>query len=595
MSATCASRDAANASVLSASDAFELATTWAPVLQNCIGLDADVANEVFFEPHEYEWVNVLIGHVGSPRLQDQQAFAARASVIVWRLLAACSGFRVRENAAFWRSVFRSFLKAPPENAAAVKRLRRSGYAYWEARNISDDHKVFPSVSFPRVQLCIGGDGDTIDRVAGVFCGLEYDELASSETRQQLREAVARLDPFTKKETLAATQPIELRLCFDLERTSPERINSLVRRIRNASDAVCAIQALYPTVHSPWQHVSQLELPIVHHAALLRIDWMQARDMGAFVQDILRLRDELRWTLQIDTEHSRCRGPAHVEFLKGFDDEGMPALCSALPHTRCVESLSIVAADEWAHWMNNNDIAWLGYALFHPDTPTSTWRRLALLNITMSESRPMLARMARGQNLLCDVNDPNDLVDFYFTATIRAGAIVNYGLDVHSRKPSTERLKNTTRMDVLVKSCDLSQLPASVTVVVPAFGLARVNREDVIAIEARPPGRPFLTALAIESDFEREDIATIIQHSAKTLRWVSVESDEDLIQWRPSMDAIVAMLSVVSHSRRKDSQQFHAVSRLDRDIVTLIASFLEQELRIPTQEQAIAQRMRASVL
>ncbi|KAJ0404354.1 hypothetical protein P43SY_001474 [Pythium insidiosum] len=283
MSATCASRDAANASVLSASDAFELATTWAPMLQNCIGLDVDVANEVFSEPHEYEWVNVLIGHVGSPGQQDQQAFAARASVI---------------------------------------------------------------------------------------------------------------------------------------RTSPERINSLVRRIRNASDSVCDIQALYPTVHSPWQHVSQLELPIVHHTALLRIDWMQARDMGAFVQDILRLRDELRWTLQIDPEHSR------------------------------------------------------------------------------------------------------------------------------------------------------------------------VNREDVIAIEARPPGRPFLTALAIESDFEREDIATIIQHSAKTLRWVSVESDEDLIQWRPSMDAIVAMLSVVSHSRRKDSQQFHAVSRLDRDVVTLIASFLEQELRIPTQEQLI---------
>ncbi|KAJ0394801.1 hypothetical protein ATCC90586_009751 [Pythium insidiosum] len=85
-------------------DAWAIATHWAPTLQHCVWLDVDPSGH---SVSEYQWITVHIGHDVSPEQRDQQALAARASVIAWRWLAACRGFSVRENPRFWQAVFRA--------------------------------------------------------------------------------------------------------------------------------------------------------------------------------------------------------------------------------------------------------------------------------------------------------------------------------------------------------------------------------------------------------------------------------------------------------------------------------------------------------
>ncbi|GLE05774.1 hypothetical protein PINS_up014822 [Pythium insidiosum] len=579
---------------LSSHDAMAVATRWAPTLQRCVWLDDDLSSQLYSDDVDYEWISVAIGHESASASRDEMALAARATVRVWQLLATCRGFGVRENPHFWRSVVLAFW---PAAATATRQVLPSNcLATWALKGYAT---LFQTAVFPRVQLRVTGDGATIDRAVSLFCGVETATTSHSEISRELDDVIASLAPFVygSSEVMAPppSPPIELRLCFDLKQTSTKQINALVERVHEAQrvggDTTFRvhIQSLYPTDYwsrneSDWTYASTLRVPLSERTLALDTDWATARDVGIHINTVLRFRDALRWSLQLrvpqplsSAASETSAGVQHLTFMKGFDDEGMPALCSALPHTQCLESLVVEASDSWASWIHTNDIVWLGYALFHPDTSASTWRRLRLSGLDHnrdSTTPSVLHMMARGNNLLANWDAPSEFVDYYFSATIQAGAVIRLGF----RDGPTDRLEEPTRMDVCVTSTNLEDLPEMVTVVVPGFGLGRIARDDVVSIEARAPGRPHFSAVSIEvCDLTREDVVTLLERSAATLQYVNLDPYEDLVRWRPSRCALVAFLSVVTHYRRRESDQSNAMARLDRDLMTLIASFGDQEL------------------
>ncbi|GLD98951.1 hypothetical protein PINS_up007669 [Pythium insidiosum] len=582
---------------LSSLDAMAVATRWAPTLQRCVWLDDDLISQLYSDDVDYEWISVAIGHESASASRDEMALAARATVRVWQLLATCRGFGVRENPHFWRSVVLAFW--PAAATATRQALPSNCLTTWA---LKDYATLFQTAVFPRVQLRVAGDGATIDRAVSLFCGVETATTSPSEISRELDDAIASLAPFVHGSSevmaLPPPPPIELRLCFDLKQTSTKQINALVERVHEAQcvggDTTFRvhIQSLYPTDfrsrnESDWTYASTLRVPLSERTLALDTDWATARDVGIRLNTVLRFREALRWSLQLRVPQSlssaaseTSAGVQHLTFMKGCDDQGMPALCSALPHTQCLESLMVKSSGSWG---SHNDILWLGYALFHPDTSASTWRRLMLSRVGHNryvghnhffKTPSMLHMMARGNNLLANCDAPSEFVDYYFSATIQAGAVIRLGF----RDGHTDRLEEPTRMDVCVTSTNLEELPDMVTVVVPGFGLGRIARDDVVSIEARAPGRPRLSAVNIEGcDLTPDDIVTLLEGAATTLQYVDLDPFEVLIRWRPSRCALVAFLSVVTHYRRRESDQSNAVARLDRDLMTLIASFGDQEL------------------
>ncbi|GLE01255.1 hypothetical protein PINS_up010085 [Pythium insidiosum] len=482
-------------------------------------------------------------------------------------------------------------------------MQELSQATTDATTPHDDVTRFHRASFPRVQLRVAGDADAdaIDRTVALFCGVEAATNRASEISRELDDAIASLAPFVISRQYCVSQekappPVDLRLCFDLKQTSAERINALVERVHEAQRPqafAVRITSLHPTDYwsrhdSDWEYASTLRVPLSQRTLALDTDWALARDIGVPTTTVIRFREALRWSLQLPQEavmsppRETSAGVQHLTFRKGFDDEGMPALCSALPHTQCLESLTIAAAGGWSSFICTEDIVWLGYALFHPDTSASTWRRLRLSYLDynrMSKTPPVLHMMARGNNLRADWNAPTKLVDWYFTATLRAGAVLflDFG-DDDGGETHTDRLARDTRMDVCVASTDLAELSEMVTVVAPGFGFAFVSRDDIVSIEARAPGRPRLSSLGIRGcDLSRDDVKTILTHSATTLQDVMLDPFGDLVRWRPSRAVVLALLSVVACERQRDAKSGSAVRRLDRDLVTLIASFSDQEL------------------
>ncbi|KAJ0393430.1 hypothetical protein ATCC90586_008994 [Pythium insidiosum] len=490
-------------------------------------------------------------------------------------MAACRGFSVRENPRFWQAVFRAFCVTPRSNEASKGYLPRLRWSRWSGYDVTPQFTLFRNVVFPPVRLCVVGGGDTIDRIVGLFCGVDVDVGLLGNIPGELDAMIATLTPLASRERLVTSQTVEMTLCFELRSTSPARINALVQRTRDQRQHHCegiaplipefVVSLLFPAVQWDWETLSELQLPLEFYSLAIIDDW-HGRDLDGIVEHVGLFRESLRWALQLPPQES-CATPSagtgvrHFEFVKAFDFEDIPALCSALPHTRSLESLTVTTAFLWKQDLKVEDLMWLG---------------LDGLKYNHSEqTRSVLAMMARGNNIMSNVDDPSDYVDGYYTATIRPGATLTL-LGTDPGDIVSQQLQHWTKLDVCgVDSTDLDDLIDMMLVVVPLCGMAFIDKQDIVAIEVRPPGRPQLTALSIQGcELLRDDIAAILEHSADTLRHVSLSTHRDLVRWRPSADVVVATLSVSAHYRRHDESK--AWARFNRDIVALIASFLDQE-------------------
>lgn len=68
----------------------------------------------------------------------------------------------------------------------------------------------------------------------------------------------------------------------------------------------------------------------------------------------------------------------IMMYESLDTRQFVALLSALPYTRSLEALQLASENADTYFdMSATHAAWIGYAIFHPRTQTSSWRRLSL--------------------------------------------------------------------------------------------------------------------------------------------------------------------------------------------------------------------------
>ncbi|GLE02689.1 hypothetical protein PINS_up011544 [Pythium insidiosum] len=278
-----------------------------------------------------------------------------------------------------------------------------------------------------------------------------------------------------------------------------------------------------------QHISSgrdLRVPIARRRI---IRGAESSDGGDYVPGFSTFREYVLWALnltqQATTENSSTPtsgGIRHLMFGHGSDEYAVPAICSALPFARTLETFTLDSTHHWQNRLAATDVAWLGYALFHPATSSSTWKRLWIRNVGNQYADPdAFALMADGNNLARALGLTDHISNAYFSAMIRSGAVLR-------SKPASddggvvEILSVTTEMDVCVESTDPSLLPEYVLVVVVGHGAAWVHRDSVERIVARPPGCPELTGLSIEgSHLPSRIFATLVQRvSTRGLEFIS---------------------------------------------------------------------------
>lgn len=272
------------------------------------------------------------------------------------------------------------------------------------------------------------------------------------------------------------------------------------------------------------------------------------------------------------------GPSRIDSTHTVreDVDDLPAIGSALPHTRCLHTLEL----SWLEFDSDNRIGryivWLGYALFNPDAASSTWRRLICehkyYGWVPDDARPALHLMAQGNNLAVVLGFSRVVVDAYYCVTIRAGARIlkhkheyappskyweafmkskedirqwtgtgdsyddNYMAEDYEESyedavgEGVESvlmvLEEATRMDACMTSTDLGSLDEYVFVIVPGYGNAWVHCRSIERIESRPPGRSSLTALRVHQDWEMHEVRTLVQVVRESLESLRLEFGVD---------------------------------------------------------------------
>ncbi|TMW69114.1 hypothetical protein Poli38472_001270 [Pythium oligandrum] len=193
----------------------------------------------------------------------------------------------------------------------------------------------------------------------------------------------------------------------------------------------------------------------------------------------------------------------IEICRDYvSNQEAATLFSALPHARSLRvlrykrpnfdvdrsNLSALMAPEWA---------WIGYALFHPATVTSTWRELQLEIIQISaDTQRILTAMSQGNNLLAILNGTPAGNRAYFTTTLASGSSF-------VRNPTISALPimqfdDMKTVDAVVTSTDLSPLDEFAPLAVPGLGLVYTRRDNVLQLTGRPASPVCLTALHFQS-------------------------------------------------------------------------------------------------
>ncbi|KAJ0397907.1 hypothetical protein P43SY_002415 [Pythium insidiosum] len=429
---------------LSAELAWSLATRWSGLLRGVVHIKTDYHAPEFAVVPSYDWICIhyhapefavvpsydwicIRAGCGSFRDRDAVWSAIRSALLVWRALACCHGFSAREHPVFWKRVFETMvvpLRGPEADA-----LGCCSNVYAQIY-VSDAHRFFDGVPFPRAQLvsCWNASDATLTGDLSVLCGRS---VGSAEVQAQLQTALQVLAPFVREERIRDAGTIETSMGF---------------------------------YRSDWQ-------PAIDVAACLDVFHCQTESPGEeFSPAFSTFREYVLSAL--NPNHERPGGVRYLTLNQGEDERAFSAICSALPYATVFDTLAIDTDPRWPS-LTRDDAAWLGYALFHPDTSSSTWRRLKIARVG------------------------DHISDKYHTAEIRAGAVIR-------SKPTeddgyvVETLRETTEMDVCVESTDVSRLSEWVFVVVIGYGAAWVRREDVKHVVARAPGRPKLTELSVES-------------------------------------------------------------------------------------------------
>ncbi|TMW62240.1 hypothetical protein Poli38472_009733 [Pythium oligandrum] len=339
-----------------------------------------------------------------------------------------------------------------------------------ARFFEGDDGPFPRVCLSRAEP------DT----CRTFCGLE--PLENVDVASQLDEILTRLAPLVDEELVQ--RPIEHKLSGiksareETETFVPELVKHLASE--EESHDLRRPRIILQELAYCWSSIGIHELWSIPIAAdevsFATSEDTSSVDLARYILSALHVRNS--------------EDIAHVKVLrvarKSVTASQFAALCSALQYARILHTLDFAKSSR----LTSQDVAWLGYALFHPDAATSSWWRL-ILTYALEEcasAGQILQRMALGNHLTSILaGSLDETTSVYYSATFHPETEILVDL-------MTVIADASARYDVCVDSDDLSQLPDQVPVVVSGFGLGSVSKSSIAIIATRPPSPSVLTSL-----------------------------------------------------------------------------------------------------
>ncbi|TMW69119.1 hypothetical protein Poli38472_001275 [Pythium oligandrum] len=432
----------------------------------------------------YEWIRLECGECEPhPEVPTETRFRLlfdqlRGLCVTWTLLSRCRGFGADENPVFWKHV----LDREPE-----------------VHQVSDAVRFFQKNTFPAFRLWgRGWFGGAEARALLVRTIFGVEPIQDDAVASTLDEITARLLPLVDASRMS--QPVKVG--FDSYRDFPVGLlDELSETPRPTLDIPFVLGEIEIDQHDEWGGFEghpllqspPVSISLTHFGVEIRNRWT----LHSLLQLVLNFEGSNAQGRSYAIDITRKTPDPYRSNDHPVTDQMIAAVCSGLPYARSVSSFQYddsrtERADAKHDW------AWIGYALFHPDTPDSTWREFALHDIDANEDLPsILSMMSKGNNLLSILNGTPAESTAYFSATLEPESLV-FGNPRGIKSPRWKAKDLGPSFDVFASSCDMSALDEWVTLVAPALGLVYTRRENVLTITSRPPSVPQLTAFDVQS-------------------------------------------------------------------------------------------------
>ncbi|TMW69672.1 hypothetical protein Poli38472_001828 [Pythium oligandrum] len=503
--------------LLKEEDAFRIALAWQEPLQERARLvPSYLTNRIV---RSYEWVTLLVK--SGANLEDllEQVHVFKAACTVWFALTCCRGYSGRENPSFWKRVFAT-LREPRRQPSDREQPVSEHHKEYE-NLVTDAVRFFAEdgLEFPRVQL-FQADFGHLDRAKEApllrlfFYGTENPTVMMQATELQMKTLVDELLQYVEPSRSCRVIPTSLYssslFCFPRDAVGMYDLLATVPTTTSASTVLsaplvtCEPAFVVTALVYGQDYVEEGE----KLERLRRLFQTYSIDF-TFVNFVAPMPINRRYNpaqytqLLFGTDPSVQAGVKHgCHSLCGADDPHLVAYCSALPHTRSLEMLTLSGGTSVLSAYN---CAWIGYALFHPNGETSCWSdlKLEISELTM-ENIETLENMAMGNNLRTIQSDQTSKVTAYHRADLQSGSVIRYEAtsDAEVMLTTSEGVSVDV---VLLSDDDASALPEWVGVIAPSYGLGWTLASNISQLRSRSPSVSSVKSLVLESKQTREEV------------------------------------------------------------------------------------------
>ncbi|TMW69103.1 hypothetical protein Poli38472_001259 [Pythium oligandrum] len=568
---------------LSEDEAWAIAMMWQEPLRGRVRLATDKSDSMRLVK-SYEWIRFDASSVTTE--QSAQAFGATAryAAITWLALSYVPGFSCAENPVFWRRVFDTL-----QWQEDASQLQHRSECFMDKRTISavtDAIRFFPDENkpFPRFQLALPdrpGDSDVVT-FCRAFCGAldHHDEVSDASFQATL----ARLLPLINLKGANRVVDVGFLLRGLSPNTLSADLNTLVESCSaNLETRSTVFQAgVRPQFSVRYvafrgylnifesSHATDL-LPLISNAAV-EIDQIYFSVYDAVTRHAFA--SFVNCVFQVDEQaHAHVR---RLSFPMNYiAEDKFDAICSALPHARSVRTLRLDRRSCSSRTIQSRDVAWLAYAIFHPDAAESSWKALDLEMVNVSpEYAAVFRTMSRGNNLLAFLDDTPPTSQAYHSARVTEGTIV------YSEPRLGEIVltldDTSTRFDVCVDSDDVTAMDEWTLTALRISTTRRTNfsssREALLSILKRLPSLQYLHWDGPSAQFRRREANPIPYVQARKESWermdISSTSRLAIARGNFGLKHLIALLSVIKKKEAEDSP----LAFLNQDLVNEIATY-----------------------
>ncbi|TMW69113.1 hypothetical protein Poli38472_001269 [Pythium oligandrum] len=525
-------------------DAWRLALTWQKALQERVRLVPSTTSSPRIVK-SYEWVGIQFNGEENVEEAMTRAVVMQYACSVWFALSCCEGYSGRENPIFWKRVFAELQRSKLEPSARQQPVWNSD----EYKGLVEDSIRFfdrHDTVFPRVQLSVDRLNDT-EKEAAIYCAFFgcSNEFVKGKLHQRLkkvalvaaaknkqRQCLSELAPFVKHEPTRRIVPVSLSSSMSAS-SLPQlyHLLTLLPTMQTPSEDDAAplkmkerrsrrLSVLFVITHIPRLNPSSLVnlLPlssllhkhqIIYDSHTMSVVPLTKRKQYA---DLLLPRD--------NNVLGRVKSVTHR--ISRDADSFLDGLCAALPHTRALQNVEITMW--WNETVTNLQWAWLGYALFHPDAPSSSWSSLSLGSFQLThDAIEVLRSMSRGNNLLAIRLGLKGDRTTYESARVRVGSMV-HAIPRSDADVLFIAIEETV-LDICINDYRSTALISQwICVVVPGVGLGWIEKSDVVHLISRGPSVVHLKNLTLHSETtSSETIQDLLALIGEKLEYLDMQS------------------------------------------------------------------------